>query len=139
MRDEYDGKPFGPKTAVSNNTALRARIRRLEDNLTNLRDELQTQARDVVALATGFARTDARIFLQNLVTATVHVAKTADDGHTICGWAYSVARCGGGKRAHRALNDLKNIPGTMMCDKCLTTERAIALAVHAAELSGDEV
>ena len=117
---------------------MRARVEKLEDALRKLEDVVQTQAQDVVALATGFARTDDRIYVQNTATATVHVARSGDNGRTICGWPFARAKSRGTETPSRNINCLRDIPGTMMCEKCLPTERAIAVGRDAADLSADE-
>ena len=107
--------------------AVRARVEQLEDALRKLEDVVQTQAQNVVALATGFARTDDRIYVQNTATATVHVARSGDNGRTICGWPFARAKSRGPEIPSPNINCLRDIPGTMMCEKCLPTERAIAV------------
>ena len=69
----------------STSAQMRARIQKLEASLHLLEDIVQTQAQDVVGLATGFARTDNRVFVQNTASAAIHMAKGAGDGHTLCG------------------------------------------------------
>ena len=98
---------------------------------------MQTQAQDVVALATGYCRTDDRVFIQNVSTATVHVARARENGYTLCSWRYATSVQQNGCRT-RTLRDITNVPGTMLCDVCLKTERAIAMSRLSAELSGDE-
>ena len=34
-------------------------------------------------MATGFARTDNRVYVQNAATATIHMAQCGDDGRTV--------------------------------------------------------
>ena len=75
--------------------AVRARVVKLEEALKRLEGVVQAQAQDVVALATGFARTDNRVFVQNTSTVTIHVARSGDDGRTICGWPFARARARG--------------------------------------------
>ncbi len=106
-----------------------------------IRNDVQVQAQDVVALATGYARTEQRACSQNMVTATVHLARCHDDGHAACGWRFSTARRPAHGPAYRALVSLVNLPGSMLCERCLPTERAVALSVSdaaGADLSGDE-
>jgi hypothetical protein len=106
-----------------------------------LRTDVQAQASDVVALATGFARTDSRVFIQNTITATVHLARSLDGGHAACGWRFSTARRTADGPAYRVINSLSNLPGTMLCERCMPTERAVALSVAniaETDLSGDE-
>jgi len=118
--------------------AVRARVLKLENALHKLEGVVQAQAQDVVALATGFARTDNRVFVQNTATATIHVARCGDDGRTICGWPFVRARARGPNIPFRTLTCLRDIPGMMLCEKCLPTERAVALSRDVAELSADE-
>ena len=118
--------------------AVRARVVKLEDALKRLEGVVQAQAQDVVALATGFARTDNRVFVQNTSTATIHVARGGDDGRTICGWPFARARARGPEIPYRTVGCLRDIPGMMMCEKCLPTERAVAIGRDVADLSADE-
>jgi hypothetical protein len=118
---------------------VRARIRKLEDTIDALRAEVTTVAGDMVSLATGFARTDDRIFVQNTITAKVHQARPNDDGSTLCSWRFIAARRKGPGKCFRFINNLVNLPGTMLCEACLPTEHAIAKAVQTADLSGDEM
>ena len=111
---------------------------KLEQAISKLTDEMSAHAGDVVALATGYARTDSRVYPQNLDSAVVHMARQTDDGYTACGWRYATARHGRGP-GHRLLRQLADMPGSLLCEKCLPTERAIAMAVLSAELSGDEL
>ena len=103
---------------------------------------MAAQACDVLGLATGFARTDDRIFVQNTTTAAVHQAKPNDGGSTLCGWPFAtVGRKKGQGKPYRIVHNLVGIPGLMICERCLVTERAVALKAHRgqpAELSADE-
>jgi outer membrane murein-binding lipoprotein Lpp len=121
--------------------AVSTRLRKLEAALSTLRMDVDAQAGDVVALATGFARTDDRVFIQNTVTATVHLARSLDGGHASCGWRFATARRSVNGPAFRVISSLVNLPGTMLCERCMPTERAVALSVahmDVTELSGDE-
>ena len=60
-----------------------------------------------------------------------------DGGYTTCGWHYVNSKRANGT-GYRLLHSLSNLPGSMLCERCLTTERAIAVGAHEAELSGDE-
>ena len=128
----------GPTKPNAGAAVLRKRIAKLESAIANLRDDMLTQAQDVVALATGFARTDNRLFVQNLSTATIHVARPGDAGRTLCGWRHATSVQQNGCKARR-LRNLVDVPGTMMCDVCLHTEKAIATSRLAADLSADEM
>jgi hypothetical protein len=81
-------------SALASNTAstMNAKLHKLEAALSKVQSEVQSQASDVLALATGFARTDDRTYIQNLITAIVHCARTIDGGHAMCGWRFATAR-----------------------------------------------
>ena len=116
---------------------MQARIQKLEAAMMNLEWTVQAQGQDVVGLATGFARTDARVFVQNGQTAVVHYAKANDEGHTVCGWRYIAARMRGAGMPYRFAPALIDGPGSMMCERCLLTEEAIATGCDEVEFSGD--
>ena len=99
---------------------------------------VQAQAQDVVAMATGFARTDNRVYVQNTVTAASHMAKGCHNDHTVCGWPYARARTRGPGLPYRYADSLVDMPGAMMCVKCRPTERAIAIVRYDADMSADE-
>ena len=117
---------------------VRARVQKLEDALSRLESLVQSQAQDVVAMATGFARTDNRVYVRNTTTATIHMARGGDDGRTICDWLYARARARSPELPYRAVQNLVDIPGMLLCEKCLPTERAIAVGRFEADLSADE-
>lgn len=102
-------------------------------------ERLQTQAQDLVGMATGFARTDDRVFVQNTVTAAVHHAKGNDAGHALCGWRYAGARKRGRGLPYRIVQSLVGVPSMMICERCMPTERALARSVEPAELSGGKL
>ena len=86
----------------------------------------------------------ARRVHSELRTATIHRARTNDDSRTLCGWNYRGAtfraRRTDTSGVYRELNGIATIPGHMMCDRCLPTERAVALnkdIIHD-EVSADE-
>ena len=114
------------------------RIQKIEASLRTLEDIAQSQAQDVVGLATGFARTDNRVFVQNIASAAIHMAKGADDGHTLCGWKFTSASSRMPGPPYRFVASLTDMPGCMMCEKCLPTERALPLGRCEAELSRDD-
>ena len=107
--------------------------------MARLQTELQNQARDVVGLATGFARTDQRVFIQNTKTSAVHYAVANDSRSTVCGWPFKSAQRGG--KSYRVVPNLIDMPGHLLCEHCLLTERLIALGTSCKshELSGDEL
>ena len=124
---------FGIPTSKSTDSLLAARVRKVEALLSRLQDDMAVQAQDVVGIATGFARSDNRIFVQNVATATVHFARSNDDGHTACGWRFATARS-----TYRVLHSLLDLPYSMICERCLPTERIMAENIFGADLSGDD-
>lgn len=100
---------------------VRARAQKLEESLVRLEGVVQAQAQDVVAMATGFARTDNRVYVQNTVTAAIHVAKSSDNRRTVCGWPYARARKLGPGLLYRTVDSLVDMLGMMMHEKCLPT------------------
>ena len=112
----------------------------MEATIARLEVELQNQARDVVGIATGFARTDDRVFIQNTTTAAVHYAVANCNRSTVCGWPFASARKKGPGPAYTIIPSLLGMPGFLMCENCLPTERSIAKrnSRQAHELSGDE-
>jgi hypothetical protein len=130
-------------TAVTNRNAVActAKVKKLEKALISLQREVQSQASDVLALATGFARTDTRIYIQNTSTAIVHMARALDEGFVSCGWRFSTARRTTSGPPYRVVQSLVDLPGVMLCERCLPTERAVAVSAANSfdvELSGDE-
>ena len=128
---------LGPNGGTIHN----ARLNKIEAALRKLEVDLNTQAQDLVALATGFARSDDRVFVQNTVTAAVHLARSLDGGHSVCGWRFATARRLGNVPAYRIVDTLINMPGSIICERCMPTEKAVALGAANAivhELSGDE-
>ena len=132
---------LGSSVSAIASTSFGVKLAGIQRALSKLQLDVQTQAQDVVALATGFARTDDRVYIQNTITATVHLALTLDDGHAACGWRFATARRPTSGLAYRVVHSLVNLPGSMLCERCLPTERAIAeSAANSVDvyLSGDE-
>jgi len=132
--------PGTPGRAAKEGRAANARLLLLERALSDLQETVQAQAQDVVAMSTAFCRTDQRIFVQNTASAAVHFARYGDSRSAACGWPFGTARkLKDGKPAFRILDNLVNIPGTMMCETCLPLERTFALSIRDDFLSGDEL
>ena len=124
---------FGISKSKATDSLLAARVRKIEAAISKLQDDMAVQAQDVVGIATGFARSDNRIFVQNVATATVHFARSNDDGHTACGWRFATARS-----TYRVLHSLVDLPCSMICERCLPTERIMAENIFGADLSVDD-
>ena len=75
----------GPSASLG---PLRARVQVLESMMDRMMAASQT---DLVGIAAGLARTDDRVFIQNMATPTVHHAQASDGGRATCGWKYGGA------------------------------------------------
>lgn len=95
------------------------------------------QTQDIVGMAGGYARPDNRVLIQNTRTATVHDARSNDEGHTVCDWKFGGACRRGPGPLYRVVPNFASLPGGMICERCLPTERAIAMNLMG-DLSGDE-
>ena len=83
-------------------------------------------------------------FIQNSSSATIHQSSPTDFGRARCDWCYDGpmyrARRKVAASSNRTLLNLDGIPGDMICERCLPTERLAAFnkdIIHD-ELSGDE-
>ena len=133
--------PFAGGASNSTSALVRARMRKLESAVAALEETVHTRALDIVAVASGFARPDDRVFVQNVVTAAIHQAKPNDGNSTLCGWHFAGSRKKGAGAAYRIVHSLANMPATMICERCMPTEMALAAVigiVGSAGVSGDE-
>ena len=129
-------------TAAS--TAIdKSRLRKLEAAVLRLDVFVQAQALELEALAVGMAQRTDQVYIQNAITATVHRARPSQDGRTICGWHYIGqsfrARRQDSRDAYLMLTALADIPCSLMCERRLASEKALAYGMMEPELSGDEV
>ena len=92
---------------------------------------VQSQSQDMVGIAAGFIHKAPRAYIQNLSSAAVHLVSS--EGHTAYGWKFSRSRT-----STRALATLSGVPGIMLCEACLPSERTIACALGPAALSDDD-
>ena len=92
---------------------------------------VQSQSQDMVGIAAGFIHKAPRAYIQNLSSAAVHLVSS--EGHTACGWKFSRSRT-----STRPLATLSGVPGIMLCDACLPSERTIACALGPAPLSDED-
>ena len=110
---------------------LRTRIAALEAKVDSLETSVQSQSQDLVGPAAGYLQQTPRAFIQNLSSAAVHIV--AAEGRTACGWKFAKSRTD-----TRTLASLSGVPGIMLCEACLPSERAVACALGPAALSDDE-
>ena len=120
------------------------RITALETKLAELECTLQVQASELDLLNEAASANPVAAYIQNIATATVHQASPKYFGRARCGWTYdgptARARRTVPANSYRTLPHLNGLPGDIICDRCLPTERAAALGrdlVHD-EVSGDE-
>ena len=99
--------------------------------MTKMETAMQSQSQDLVGIAAGFVQSAPRAYLQNLASSAVHLV--ASEGRTICGWKFARSRT-----STRAMATLSGVPGILMCEACLPSERIIACALGPAPLSDDE-
>ena len=97
--------------------------------MVQLQEQVQTQSQDMVSVAVAFARPDQRVFVQNTITAAIHKAKGNDGGSTMCGGVFAKARKKGAGSPYRVVHSLAGMPCTMICERCMPTERALAEAI----------
>ena len=124
-------RSMGPGAKAAGITQLRTRIAALEAKLSSLETTVQSQSQDMVGLAAGYLLQTPRTYIQNLTSAAVHIV--AGEGRTACGWKFAKSRT-----ETRTLGTLSGVPGIMLCEACLPSERAVACALGPAALSDDE-
>ena len=101
------------------------------------------QAKEIASIRDEAAADPSSQFVRNSVTATVHRLRRNDASRSVCG----IAITGATFRARRLdsktylpLDKPDDIPGILLCDRCLKHERAAALERELidAAISGDE-
>ena len=122
---------MGPGAKAAGITQLGTRIASLEAKLSSLETTVQSQSQDMVGIAAGYLQQTPRTYIQNLTSAAVHIV--AGEGRTACGWKFAKSRT-----ETRTLGTLSGVPGIMLCEACLPSERAVACALGPAALSDDE-
>ena len=122
---------MGPGAKAAGVTQLRSRLAAFEAQLAQLDRRVQSQSQDMVGLAAGYIHQAPRAYVQNLSSSAVHLI--SDEGRTVCGWKFSRSRTG-----TRAMNTLRGVPGILLCDTCLPSERTLACALGPAPLSDDD-
>jgi len=122
---------LGPGAKATGVTQLRSRLAALETQMTKMENAIQSQSQDLVGVAAGFLQHAPRAYLQNLDSSAVHLV--ASEGRTACGWKFSRSRT-----CTRAMATLSGVPGILMCEACLPSERTIACALGPAPLSDDD-
>ena len=120
--------------------ALEAALDRMDAQLLQLEaDKVKMQA-DIIA-----ASKVKPSYVQNTDTAAVHLIRPTDECRTMCGYefrgpTFRKRRSGKPDLCFRFFDTLKDIPGSLMCSRCLPSERAMGIArdLLEAEISADE-
>ena len=132
-------------TSSSSQTALQSRVRTLESALTRLDTLVAEHALELASLVEEANSEDVPSYVRHTVTATVHRVRPVDSSRTICGICISGptfrARRRDSSKSYLPLASLDGIPGLLMCERCLTQEKAVALnrELVDAAISGDEL
>ena len=96
-----------------------------------LETSVQSQSQDLVGLAAGYFQQTSRVYVQNLCSTAVHLV--AVEGRTACGWKFAKSRT-----QTRTMASLSGVPGVMLCDACLPSEKTVACTLGPTLLSEDE-
>ena len=122
---------MGPGAKAAGVTQLRTRLSDLEAQMTKMQTAIQSQSQDLVGIAAGFVQTAPRAYLQNLTSSAIHLVTS--EGRTACGWKFARSR------THtRTMATLSGVPGILMCEACLPSERTVACTLGPAPLSDEE-
>ena len=122
---------MGPGAKAAGVTQLRSRLASLEAQMTKMEHAIQSQSQDMIGIAAGFVQSAPRAYLQNLDSSAVHLVSS--EGRTACGWKFARSRT-----STRTMATLSGVPGIIMCEACLPSERIVALTLGPAPLSDDE-
>ena len=125
-------------------TINQRRLHALTDAIGRLEALVNEQAEELASIREQAAKEPSPQYVQHDVTATVHRQRPGDPSRSICGIAISGATCRArrqDKKTYVPIDSLKDIPGLLICERCLKIERARALEKELidAALSGDEV
>ena len=137
--------PATPSFSGSGTSAASSRrLSVLEEKVADMERTLQVHAQELDALNLPATPASILQYVQNNTTNTVHQSSPTVTGRTRCGLTYNGATARARRRipadAFLVLSSLKDIPGDIICERCLPAERLSALnkdLIHD-ELSGDE-
>ena len=122
---------LGPGAKASGVTQLRSRLSDIERQMESLQNAIQCQSQDMIGIAAGYIQQTPRAYLQNLSSSAVHLISS--EGRTACGWKFARSRTD-----TRSMATLSGVPGILICETCLPSERMLACALGPAPLSDDE-
>ena len=134
--------------------ASQQRLHALTAAMTRLEELVKVQTIELDAIRAAASVDQRPSFVQHSVLNTVHRLRALGESRTICGLnieasfkAYLPSQPQ--TRSHHRvavktyapIHTLAGIPGILLCDRCLRSERAAALAKELidADLSGDEI
>ena len=131
-------------------TVSQQRLHSLTVPMTRLEELVEEQNQEIAGIRAAAAADPVTSYVQHTVLDTVHRLRPSDDTRTICGICITTTfRAQPHSRSHRRVNvktytpicSLADIPGILLCERCLRTERTAALANELidAALSGDEM
>ena len=136
-----------PSAAVGRgvDTGSQRRLHSLTEVLSRLEAVVEEQSAEIASTRADAAKDAAPKIVRHAVTATVHKLRPGDPSSTICGicvtGATFRARRQDNTTVYLPIDKVDDIPGVLLCDRCLHTERARALEKELidAAISGDEV
>ena len=126
-------------------TVSQRRLHSLTEAMGRLETLLEEQAQEIANIKVEAAVESSPRFVRHSITATVHRLRPSDDSRTICGICVTGATCRARRqdssKTYIPLEKLDDIPGILLCDRCLHSERTLALERELidAAISGDEL
>ena len=133
-----------PGAGSSSDVSTR-RLSMLEERVADLERTLTVHAQELDALNLPGAGAQILEYPQNTATRTVHRSSPSFTGRTCCGLTYNGATARARRRipkdAFAILPSLADLPGDIICERCLPEARRAAFMrdmIHN-ELSGDEL
>ena len=131
-------------------TVSQRRLHSLTVAMSRLEELVEQQNLEIASLRTSAASDPLPSYVQHTVLDTVHRLRPLDVARTICGIDVKASfKAQPHSQSHRRVNiktyapicSLAEVPGILLCERCLKTERKAALENELidAALSGDEV
>ena len=131
-------------------TVSQRRLHSLTVALSRLEALVAEQNAEIAGIREAAAADPRPSYVQHTVLDTAHRLRPTDDSRTICGIdVMTTIRAQPHARSHRRIDvktytpitSIADLPGILLCDRCLRKERIAALAKELtdAALSGDEV
>ena len=138
-----------PSRASSSDASMRKSISALTMAMTRMEATICDHADEIQSLAVAAHAVEPPQYLQHPTTATIHVVRPYDASRFVCGYKFrgDTYRTRNGRRKHKReelvfdpVQTIVNIPGAMLCERCLRVQRAAAFQrdLADADISGDE-